>query len=101
FQAYLVAVLILRIALAFGSRLAAVQLAIAVDLIVQRGFFGFEVSGLARSQLSGFECGRTMLLRGRSGSGLGVSSGDEGVVLLVIDGFRCAILLVFWLVSTG
>src|SRR5438093_444384 len=33
-----------------------------------------------------------MLLRARSGSGLGVSSGDDGVVLLVIDGFRCAIL---------
>src|SRR5436309_14811976 len=33
-----------------------------------------------------------MLLRARSGSGLGVSSGDDCAVLLVIDGLRCAIL---------
>src|SRR3989441_3047855 len=91
-QAYLVAVLVLRIGLAFGSRLAAVQLAIAVELMVQRGFFGFEMSGLARSQLSGFECGSAMLLRARSGNDLGMSTGHDCVMLLVIDGLRCAIL---------
>jgi hypothetical protein len=90
-QAYLVAVLVLRIGLAFGSQLAAVQLAIAVDLMVQRGFFGFEMSGLAGSQLSGFECGSAMLLRARSENGLGMGTGDDWGVLLVIDGFRYVI----------
>ena len=92
-QADLVAVLVLRIGLAFGSQLAAVLLTVAVDRMVQRGFFGFEMGGLAGGQLSGFQFGSAMLLRARSGSGLGVSAGDCGIVLLVTDGLRCVILL--------
>ena len=50
------------------------------------------MGGLARGQLSGFQFGSAMLLRARSGNDLGMSTGDDCVVLLMIDGFRYMIL---------
>jgi hypothetical protein len=86
------ALVLLRVRLVFRGQLPAVLLTVAVDWMVQRGLFGFEMGGLARGQLSGFQFGSAMLLRAWSGSNLGMSTGDDCAVLLVIDGFRYMIL---------
>ena len=86
------ALVLLRVGLVFRSQLARALLAVAVDLMVERGFFGFEMGGLTCGQLSSFKFGSAMLLRARSVGALGMSTGDDCVVLLVIDGFRYMIL---------
>ena len=86
------ALVLLRVGLVFPSKLPGILFAIAVDLMMERGFFGFEMGGLTCGQLSGFKFSRAMLLRARSGGALGMNTGDDGVVLLLIDGLRYMIL---------
>ena len=56
----------------FGSQ-PTVLLAVAVGLMMERGFFGFKMCGLARGQLAGFEFGGMMLLTDVFGCGGAVS----------------------------
>ena len=101
FQVDLVSALVLRVALGFRSELGAVLLTVAVDLMVERSLFRFQMGGLARGQLSGFQFGSAMLLSARRRRSLCMSVGDYGAVTFVTDGLRDMCLLMLWLNSVG
>ena len=97
----LVGVLVLQVVLSFRGLPGAVLLAVAVDLMVERRFFRFQMRGLAGGQLSGLQFRSAMLSAwGRGKGGLCVSASDDSVVLLVTDGLRHVSLLMLGLNST-
>ena len=77
-------ILLVGLGFVFGSELP-VLFAVAVDLMMKRGFFGCEMSALTRGQLASLEFGGAMLLTDVLGGGmLRVSGRGFGYLILMM-----------------